>query len=615
MGLLEDKINGSPQKLNLDGPGAMEAEQTATEDIGIVNSAFSLFEEEPLTRSASSVSQCLRYQQKKKLQPLSSLPTVLQPELAITFISGDDDEEEELLFDDETQAPSINLIPATPSDVVEDEQFFDVTLEDVVAEITDNDGKEDCQEEVKDVEPIEGGTMTQNRENGGETEECEEEDKVKELDEKKKVVVVTKEEKKKPKPRLLRSGYLMTQLPVFTQTTIVSVFPEHGWAGGSQVLGSYDLSQTDPSCPEMLKSEFCRFRQSSKMDVFTQPRRPITRSRSFGDMLCKSPSLQMFAQIIEKPRELKSPRQRRVTVGEAASYLPLSALNGNYSEKNMKINMAKTLREMNTEEVCQWFTSIGLQKCLPLIREAQLCGEDLASINMNILESLQITTMEDREHLLSAIFNELDNPSNISQKINNAFDPLRSNNGPLHSASFPSMSKSTSSPHLSCLTRNRRSLKLKNNTQTYTVQRNSQFIEIAINVSQQIVHLRTPKETTVGKIVDSCLKMVGMTEDRSLFSIKHTEGSSEELSPDRQVGSLPGADNRQLELHLCKLDKPKVPPRHHPDSSSMNCHQALTPLQVNQPEKDVRIKELNQQVDSLQNVILQVQESLWCCNT
>ncbi|KAJ0066766.1 hypothetical protein NL108_002321 [Boleophthalmus pectinirostris] len=216
--------------------------------------------------------------------------------------------------------------------------------------------------------------------------------------------------------------------------------------------------------------------------------------------------------------------------------------------------------------------------------------------------------MEDREHLLSAIFNELDNPSNISQKINNAFDPLRSNNGPLHSASFPSMSKSTSSPHLSCLTRNRRSLKLKNNTQTYTVQRNSQFIEIAINVSQQIVHLRTPKETTVGKIVDSCLKMVGMTEDRSLFSIKHTEGSSEELSPDRQVGSLPGADNRQLELHLCKLDKPKVPPRHHPDSSSMNCHQALTPLQVNQPEKDVRIKELNQQVDSLQNVILQVQE-------
>lgn len=53
--------------------------------------------------------------------------------------------------------------------------------------------------------------------------------------------------------------------------------------------------------------------------------------------------------------------------------------------------------------------------------EAQLCGEDMASINMNILETLQITTMEDREHLLSAVYNELDRPRNITQKTNNVF--------------------------------------------------------------------------------------------------------------------------------------------------------------------------------------------------
>lgn len=29
---------------------------------------------------------------------------------------------------------------------------------------------------------------------------------------------------------------------------------------------------------------------------------------------------------------------------------------------------AKTLAELNTEEVCQWFSNIGLQKCLPFIR-------------------------------------------------------------------------------------------------------------------------------------------------------------------------------------------------------------------------------------------------------
>lgn len=29
---------------------------------------------------------------------------------------------------------------------------------------------------------------------------------------------------------------------------------------------------------------------------------------------------------------------------------------------------AKTLAELNTEELCQWFSNIGLQKCLPFIR-------------------------------------------------------------------------------------------------------------------------------------------------------------------------------------------------------------------------------------------------------
>lgn len=29
---------------------------------------------------------------------------------------------------------------------------------------------------------------------------------------------------------------------------------------------------------------------------------------------------------------------------------------------------AKSLGKLNTDEVCQWFTRIGLQKCLPFIR-------------------------------------------------------------------------------------------------------------------------------------------------------------------------------------------------------------------------------------------------------
>lgn len=32
---------------------------------------------------------------------------------------------------------------------------------------------------------------------------------------------------------------------------------------------------------------------------------------------------------------------------------------------------AKSLAKLNTDEVCQWFTGIGLAKCLPFIRGIQ----------------------------------------------------------------------------------------------------------------------------------------------------------------------------------------------------------------------------------------------------
>lgn len=36
--------------------------------------------------------------------------------------------------------------------------------------------------------------------------------------------------------------------------------------------------------------------------------------------------------------------------------------------QDMDRQQAKSLGKLSTEEVCQWFTRIGLQKCLPFIR-------------------------------------------------------------------------------------------------------------------------------------------------------------------------------------------------------------------------------------------------------
>ncbi|XP_061601086.1 uncharacterized protein LOC133463526 [Cololabis saira] len=370
-----------------------------------------------------------------------------------------------------------------------------------------------------------------------------------------------------------------------------------------------DPSNRDLSCSDTLKTELCLLSHKTMMDPLTHPKRPITRSCSFGDATSTSATLDVLTQTADRCQEGKRlPLQRRITV---ASYMPHSTdQNGNFPDKDVDRQAVKSLSELNTEGVCQWFTSIGLEKCLPFIKEAKLCGADIASVDANTLDTLHIITLEDRELLLSAIYNELHPPSTITQTLDSLLESVGPNNVETFTATLLSMTKSKSSPHVSCLSR--RSLKLRNSNQNLTTQRTPQMIEITINALEQIVHLRTPKETTVGKIMDSCVKMLGTTDDKSLFTLKEKQDSPEELSPDEQIGTiLTGTpENRQLELHLCKMDKPISSPsqRSPEDQRSIENGNINKNIQVNHPTKEERIRELNQQVESLQSVVLQVQE-------
>lgn len=113
------------------------------ENLGIDNPGFSLSEVEhcgppqqiTMGRSASSVSMCQRAALKKKLAPLSSLP--LQSRAIQN--SEDDSTVESLLYGSGSTnvgdggfltPPVINLIPPTPSDVIDDDQFFDINSEE-----------------------------------------------------------------------------------------------------------------------------------------------------------------------------------------------------------------------------------------------------------------------------------------------------------------------------------------------------------------------------------------------------------------------------------------------------------------------------------------------------
>ncbi|KAK9541760.1 hypothetical protein VZT92_001781 [Zoarces viviparus] len=623
----EEKINGDSRHPHLDqrGSGEREAIQITIEDLGIVNTSFSLFEEEedPLTssnstaRSASSMSACLRALTKKRLRPLSSLPVEIQGKLAITSTSGEDDEEE-----DDPPAPGsllrppvINLIPPTPSDVVDDDQFFDINSEESVANTCGSGGSFGAGDQESYVEKMESAeakestgefTLAENKVSADNSAEPEEGLRDESGDERQ-AVTSREEDKEKTKPRLLRCAYQVAPLPKYPQKSSFNTginllsFTEHN---------SDELSNRDVNCFDMLKVELCLLPRAANMDTFTHQRRPITRSCSLEEPLTRSSTFHTLSQTTDHQEEEGPLRQRRITV---ASYMPQSKdQNGNFPEKDVDRQVAKCLGELNTDEVCLWFSSIGLQKCLPFIRGVKLCGADIASVDVNTLDILHIDTLEEREQLLSAIYKELHPSSPITQRIDSLLESSGPNDVETFTATLVSMSTSKSSPHVSCLSMNRRSLKLRNNSQNSMGQRNAQMIEITINASERIVHLRTPKETTVGKIMASCIKMLGVTDDKSLFILREKQGSSEDLPPDQQIGSLltSTSENRQLELHLCKTERPSGTlsqrnPGVHSSNESSNINKNV---QLNQPAKEERIRELNQHVDSLQNIILQVQE-------
>eukprot|EP00063_Salmo_salar_P061112 XP_014035947.1 PREDICTED: uncharacterized protein LOC106589993 [Salmo salar] len=281
--------------------------------------------------------------------------------------------------------------------------------------------------------------------------------------------------------------------------------------------------------------------------------------------------------------------------------------NGNFPEKNSDRQRGKPLGELNTEEVCRWFSTIGLQKRLQFIREAELCGADIASIDLNTLDVLHISSLQEREQLLSAVYRELHPPSTTSQRLDLLLETLGPNNVEKFTAALVNMSKSKSSPQIRCLNINpMNSFKFNPNP---LVQRNSQLMETTINASEQIVHLRTPRETTVGKVMESCFTMLGMTDNKDLFSLTDKRGSSEELIPDQHI-----TYNKKEETSKSVSEAPPTGVNGYRDNGHVSQNHQMQPVSsrpiqvVSQPGKEEKIRELKQQVDSLQNVILQVQE-------
>lgn len=235
----EKKINEGPlpPHVNEGESGERKTIQITVEDLGIVNTSFSLMDEDPvaprnsMARSASSVSACRRNLKKKRLKPLSSLPIQLkvQPAAISGEREGEDDEQEDedLMFECGTDSspasdglltpPIINLIPPTPSDVVDDDQFFDNNSEESEAHTSGSDGRfaagdqEIYEESVEEKRSTEGFILTEktaNAEIKAEPEEYQSDV----LGEHREAVLIKMGENDERTPKFLWSAYQVTPL-------------------------------------------------------------------------------------------------------------------------------------------------------------------------------------------------------------------------------------------------------------------------------------------------------------------------------------------------------------------------------------------------------------------
>lgn len=238
----QDKTNTGPwhPRSDLRGSGQGEAIQITVEDLGIDNPNFSLPDEDSQTlrnciaRSASSVSACPRALKKKRLKLLSSLP--IQPSAGRTIApyNGDDEEgeeEDQLWFESGTDStpasesllppPVINLIPPTPSDVIDDDQFFDINSEESVAHTSGSDGsfaatdQESYEEKVESVASEESKDECKMVENkvGTDSASEPEEGVHDEFGEVREAIPTNEGDKDKMKPRFLRCSYQVAPLP------------------------------------------------------------------------------------------------------------------------------------------------------------------------------------------------------------------------------------------------------------------------------------------------------------------------------------------------------------------------------------------------------------------
>nr|XP_014340689.1 PREDICTED: uncharacterized protein LOC106702544 [Latimeria chalumnae] len=87
----------------------------------------------------------------------------------------------------------------------------------------------------------------------------------------------------------------------------------------------------------------------------------------------------------------------------------------NSEEGKLTLKTALALENMTTEEVSNWLKQIGFEKCIPIVQEHGFTGQHLVNFDKRVFDLLQLEDAQEREHLLSALYQEL-LPQNLNME-------------------------------------------------------------------------------------------------------------------------------------------------------------------------------------------------------
>eukprot|EP00062_Callorhinchus_milii_P019644 gi/632974471/ref/XP_007903696.1/ PREDICTED: uncharacterized protein LOC103186456 [Callorhinchus milii] len=504
-------------------------------------------------RSSSSLETMPLKLRKTPLSSLSLQKCVVQPPKA-----GDPSKEAEacsltinLTPGAQLLPPAIHLIPPTPSVGIDNDQFFEINSDEESVS-TEATATADLESSVIQTDSSSGGVIgsydeihTSLMHSGAWASAGEHVSKVrKDLSSDQTSHQHGEQHIMDPRTEPWAETEKASQVNVIFGNYQVAPLPQH--------QRKNDINNKEINSRELIKADLRLMPFQTKLDSLLRVKRPAARTCSLGDMAAVAGELQSERLVMYTgTEENESPRQRRITIGQqspnagqachirpvfyqfsfmvlsswgsSASYMPGSAdADGNLKERgDGREAHDRALQEMNTDEVCEWLANLGLQKSVPLIKEASLQGQQLASIDLDTLEFLQLSTAEEKENLLSSIYNNLHPTDNASQYLDRLFETIGPYDIERFTAALVPLSAFQASgqcpdwvTHQSRYVQNREDLPLKEKTA-----KRSYLVNLYIKAFQQKVHLKVAKDMTIGKVIDACIKILGLNESADLLSL------------------------------------------------------------------------------------------------